>query len=638
MFLVGVASATTVVAAALYYFASNRMSKDSAAMTTTTVARLNDSYDLLQRISADMNHLQELMRLEDPDAIEKAVQDLEASRQQSLQLLAGSGDAGSALRTKFDALVVEEKLVVDQFLKGRNALAYEQFLHGVTPQSGVVLEEVRHNHQAIQSAVQQGLAAEQSRIESRLRWQASALGLAVVGLLFTGWRLKNHITAALLAIASELRKMSESSAGSAEQLLAASQNLAEGANAQAASLEQTSASLEELASITKRNAENAQKANDLAKQARDAADKGMADMEGMSTAMLAIKVSSDDVAKIIKTIDEIAFQTNILALNAAVEAARAGAAGMGFAVVAEEVRHLAQRSAHAAKETAAKIEHAIGNTTQGVAISSQVAQSLREIVVRARQVNELAAEVAGASREQTQGITQINAAVGQVDRVTQNNAASAEESAAAAGELNGQADGMRRAVDDLMRLVGDQETSPAGHDEPADAPVRSPGQPSSPQPSVTADAATGIINWNDERMSTGVQTVDQQHQELIRLINELHLACVQGTVTEKLMEQLAFLGKYATSHFSHEEQVMDRHRCPVAGKNHEAHAKFLADYQELVATARTTGASSRLALQLKKMLANWLTAHICRIDTQLRNCAGAGANGARQRDEEPLTF
>ncbi len=517
MLLVGMASAAMVGTAALYYFASNRTFKDSAAMTATTVARLNDSYDLLQRISADLNDLQELLRLEDPDAIEKAVHDLEASRQQSLQLLAGSGDAGTALRTKFDALAVEERGVVDQFLKGRNALADEQFLHGVTPQSGAVLEAVRHYHQAIQTAVQQGLAAEQSRNESRLRWQVGALGLAVVGLLYAGWRLKSHIAAALLAIASELHQVSESSAGSAEQVSAASRNLAEGANAQAASLERTSASLKELFSITKRNAENAQQANDLAKQAREAADKGMAHMEGMSTAMRAIKGSSDDVAKIIKTIDEIAFQTNILALNAAVEAARAGEAGKGFAVVAEEVRHLAQRSAQAAKETAVKIENAISNTTQGVAITSQVAQSLRDIVVRARQVNELASGVAGASQEQTRGITQINAAVGQVDRVTQNNAASAEQTAAAAEKLNAQTDGMRRAVDDLMRLVGDHETSPAGPAAPPtavpSAPVRSPGQSGPAKPAVAAEPPPGIISWNDQRMSTGVQTIDRQHQK-----------------------------------------------------------------------------------------------------------------------------
>jgi methyl-accepting chemotaxis protein len=177
-------------------------------------------------------------------------------------------------------------------------------------------------------------------------------------------------------------------------------------------------------------------------------------MQAMNTAMEAIKVSSDDIAKIIKTIDEIAFQTNILALNAAVEAARAGEAGMGFAVVADEVRNLAQRSAQAAKETAGKIEGAIAKTGQGVDISSKVAKTLNEIVTKARQVDELVAEVASASREQTQGITQINTAVGQMDKVTQSNAANAEESAAAAEELNAQASVMKESVTELLKLVG----------------------------------------------------------------------------------------------------------------------------------------------------------------------------------------
>jgi methyl-accepting chemotaxis protein len=209
-----------------------------------------------------------------------------------------------------------------------------------------------------------------------------------------------------------------------------------------------------MASMTQRNSENAQKANDLAKQARGAAEKGASNMDAMSSAMSAIKTSSDDIAKIIKTIDEIAFQTNILALNAAVEAARAGEAGMGFAVVADEVRNLAQRSAQAAKETAGKIEGAISNTAQGVDISAKVAETLREIVGKVRQVDELVAEVAGASREQTQGVTQINTAVGQMDKVTQSNAANAEESAAASEELNAQAMSMKEAVTELLALVG----------------------------------------------------------------------------------------------------------------------------------------------------------------------------------------
>jgi ABC-type transporter Mla subunit MlaD len=246
----------------------------------------------------------------------------------------------------------------------------------------------------------------------------------------------------------------------AGQISSSSQTLAEGASEQAASLEETSSSLEEMSSMTKSNAESAQQANDLAQQARAAADTGASDMQEMSTAMEAIKVSSNDIAKIIKTIDEIAFQTNILALNAAVEAARAGEAGMGFAVVADEVRNLAQRSAQAAKETAAKIEGAIDKSAQGVEISNKVARALNEIVTKVRQVDELVAEVAGASREQTRGITQINTAVGQMDQVTQSNAASAEESAAAAEELNAQAVTMKESVEELMRLVeGDRQTS-----------------------------------------------------------------------------------------------------------------------------------------------------------------------------------
>jgi methyl-accepting chemotaxis protein len=247
---------------------------------------------------------------------------------------------------------------------------------------------------------------------------------------------------------------SEQTAASASQISASSQTLAEGASEQAASLEETSASLEEMASMTRRNAENAQSAKDLAAQARAAADAGAADMREMNEAIGGIKSSSDNIAKIIKTIDEIAFQTNILALNAAVEAARAGEAGMGFAVVAEEVRNLAQRSAEAARETTAKIEDSIARSEAGVEISAKVAARLAEIVAKARQVDELVAEIATASREQSQGIEQVNTAVTQMDKVTQGNAAAAEESASASEELNAQAQTLKDAVSDLLALVG----------------------------------------------------------------------------------------------------------------------------------------------------------------------------------------
>jgi methyl-accepting chemotaxis protein len=432
----------------------------------------------LERISGDLNNLQQLLRLEDPDEIEQHVQSLAASQAQSLKLLAACGDPAATVKAKFDLLVTGEKVAIDLFLKGQNALAYEQLLKRVSPQSSAVLEEVRKYHQNIQITAQAGLAASEDRMKVRLHWQSAGSAVIVVGLLFAGWRLKNLIARELLTIVSELGQVCQASASSAEQVSAASHSLAEGSSQQAASLEETSSSLEELSSITKRNAENAQKANDLARQTRAAADKGVADMQAMSTSMLAIQASSDDIAKIIRTIDEIAFQTNILALNAAVEAARAGEAGMGFAVVAEEVRNLALRSAQAAKETSVKIEHALTNTSQGVTLSQQVAQSLNDIVGKARQVDELATEVAGASREQHQGITQINLAVGEVDKVTQQNAASAEESASAAEELNSQAEVMKQAVGELMQLVGSQRRD--------HAPASAPSQPETPPPPATS--------------------------------------------------------------------------------------------------------------------------------------------------------
>ncbi len=295
--------------------------------------------------------------------------------------------------------------------------------------------------------------------------------LIVVGLILTQFQA-SAIQKVLHKNISSLQEVSEQVTEAATNITATSQSLAEGSSEQAASIEETSASLEEMTSMTKRNADNAQKANDLAKQTRAAADKGAEDIQTMSTAMDAIKNSSDDIAKIIRTIDEIAFQTNILALNAAVEAARAGEAGMGFAVVADEVRNLAQRSAQAAKETASKIEGAIGNTSRGVELSSKVASTLNEIVSKAREMDELAAEVAGASREQTQGISQVNVAVGQMDKVTQGNAASAEESAASAEELNAQAISMKHTVNELAGLVGGTTTTASAGKSTGQTPSR----------------------------------------------------------------------------------------------------------------------------------------------------------------------
>jgi methyl-accepting chemotaxis protein len=463
--LIAFAAVAIVAAVAISYYASRTIFQESSQLTTATMAGLNDSYDLLEHVSTDMNGLQQLPRLDDPDTIETAVNDLDASQKQSLKLLAAGGETMAGVKTNFDTLVTNEKVVIDNFMKGRNAAAYDALLHQVTPQCAVVLQAVRKYHSSVESAAQTKLTTGGQQVQFRLRWQTGLLAAILAAVLYGGLRLKKLITSELLEIASQLGKVSQVTADSAGQISASSQQLADGSSKQAAAIEQTSSSLEEMSSVTKRNAESAQKANQFAKRAREAADQGASQMHSMNSAMEAIKGSSDDIAKIIRTIDEIAFQTNILALNAAVEAARAGEAGMGFAVVADEVRNLAQRSAQAAKETATKIEGAIARSGQGVEISVKVAAVLDDILVQIRQVDDLVAEVANASREQTQGISQINTAVGEMDSVTQSNAASAEEAASAARELNAQAIAMKQSVAELLTLVGSRLT---GNSAPAD--------------------------------------------------------------------------------------------------------------------------------------------------------------------------
>ena len=223
------------------------------------------------------------------------------------------------------------------------------------------------------------------------------------------------------------------------QVSDASQSLSQTATESASSLEEIGASMHEISAQARQNAENAAQANGLASNVRSSAMEGNHKMDDMQKAMTAINESAGNVAKIIKAIDEIAFQTNLLALNAAVEAARAGKHGKGFTVVAEEVRNLAQRSAKAAKETAEMIESSIKKADAGSKIADDTARSLVEIVAGVTKVTHLIGEIAAASKEQEQGVTQVNAGIAQVDQVTQQNTATAEEAAAASEELSSQA-------------------------------------------------------------------------------------------------------------------------------------------------------------------------------------------------------
>ncbi len=284
-----------------------------------------------------------------------------------------------------------------------------------------------------------------------------SLTVSMLGILLSlvlSWLVTRAITKPLNRIIAGMSNAATQVSGASGQVSSASQTLAEGTSEQAASLEETTSTLEEMAAMIRQNAENAKQAEIISGEARAFAEKGSSAMERMSGSIGEIKAASDETAKIIKTIDEIAFQTNLLALNAAVEAARAGDAGRGFAVVAEEVRNLAQRSAEAAKNTTELIEGSREKSEQGVNVAGEVEQSLREIQSATLKVNDLVGEVSEASNEQAQGIEQVNGAMVQMDQVTQSNAASAEETAAASEELAAQSEELGSMMTQLGRMVG----------------------------------------------------------------------------------------------------------------------------------------------------------------------------------------
>jgi len=285
-------------------------------------------------------------------------------------------------------------------------------------------------------------------------YKMASIGLVVLVIfLLLAVLLANSIAGPVRNIAAQMSDGSEQVASASQQVSSSSQLLADGASEQASSVEQISSSLEEMSSMTRQNADNASEGHEVSKKSLEIVTDAESSMTALADSIHEVADASEQTQKIVKTIDEIAFQTNLLALNAAVEAARAGDAGAGFAVVAEEVRNLAMRSAEAAKNTEELIENTVNKVHTGTALVESTTAKFRQVMDISGKLGELTAEIAAASKEQAQGIEQVNQAVTEMDRVIQQNAANAEESASASEELSSQSESMKDMVNRLTRLV-----------------------------------------------------------------------------------------------------------------------------------------------------------------------------------------
>jgi methyl-accepting chemotaxis protein len=319
-----------------------------------------------------------------------------------------------------------------------------------------VFERIKSGTDKVDEVVRTGNEAFFNRINGYFSTIVIVLLAATIIGIVVSIYLARSIARSLNVTISDLTETSDKVAEASGQVSQASQSLAEGTSEQAAALEETSSSLEEMASMTRQNAESANQVNALMGETRTIVIKAGEAMEQMKSSMDEMSGYGQEIGKIIKTIDEIAFQTNLLALNAAVEAARAGEAGAGFAVVADEVRSLAQRAAEAARNTAELIETTVTKIGDGNELVKKTGDAFDEVVINAAKVADLIGEIAAASSEQAQGIEQVSQAVEQMDSVVQNNAASAEESAGATDELNNQADSLKEAINELLHMVGGQ--------------------------------------------------------------------------------------------------------------------------------------------------------------------------------------
>jgi methyl-accepting chemotaxis protein len=410
-------------------------------------------FALIGSVAKVQGNAQRLVRERDPDETEKLVAETQPLIQDALGKIRAAGAAEGETAEAFRVLTEANQRGLDLVLHGEQAQAQVLFLTESNPAFERILNALGKLQQT-QNQREESMAATQESRSSQTKTAILALVSAVVlALIGSSVVIVRRINTRLRSAVHELSVASGSTAAVAAQMSRGSQDLARGASDQAASLEETSAASEEISTMTHRNEENSRLAAEKMKESGKLISDANRRLGEMVAAMGDIQASGDKVSKIIRTIDEIAFQTNILALNAAVEAARAGESGMGFAVVADEVRNLAQRSAAAARDTAELIEDSIAKTREGKGKLDQIAESILSITTSSSGVESLMAEIRRGSEEQSRGIDQMSQTLNRMQGVTQGTAAGAEQSAAAGTELTAQSESLKTTVEQLASMV-----------------------------------------------------------------------------------------------------------------------------------------------------------------------------------------
>jgi methyl-accepting chemotaxis protein len=555
--------------------------------------------------------------IQKPGSLEKGWERFRKAQQELPELMAlvEGSEHFSAIRPDADQLrnavgayEPELRRIIDTVQRKQNSgPEFQTLLNQWAALGGAMVESADRLYQHGMGAAGEWAKQASARKDTEVLAFGCILGTLIgIGLMLLVTR---DISRGLRKTTDELGRATHEVADAASQIARSAQSLSEGASSQAASLEQTSASSEEINSMAVKNADHSKLATDNMQGASVRIEEANINLDQMMASMNEISASSGEISKIIRVIDEIAFQTNILALNAAVEAARAGEAGMGFAVVADQVRNLAQRCAQAAKDTAGLIEQSIVRANDGKEKLTRVAAAIHGITEESGKVKILVQEVSLGSQEQARGTEQISKAIVQMEQVTQKSAATAEESASAAEELSAQSEVLRGLVGRLTVMVG--------------------ASASDARTSETFDSGSGMFEWS-KRFEIGVPSIDAQHKRLFELANNLHIAMTVGKGRDVLKQSLEDLVNYTVTHFQAEEQLMRRSGYPGLAGHAAMHDALTGKVRDFAAQFGAGGVS--VSLELMQFLRDWLYQHILKSDKQyvpyvISAAEGRPANG-----------